>query len=283
MTARLLGEQLTLSQLRREDLRERLFALLDALDDNAGAAVLRSTEGLLDAISTRVAGLDASARQAFDWGGLWSRILAEGVLPAARLPASGVTAGTYASPSSMTVDAAGRVTAISAGSAVSGSRQVLAGTGLSGGGPLSADVTLSHAASAVTAGTYASPSSVTVDARGHITAITAGSGGSGLGDTWSSGPLTFGGPTTLMNLPTPPSSGGGLYWVRVITGVQGLRITLRDAQGATVGQTQYQPGGGDGPDGSERTFRRGAASANVPTQVELSAAGNGLVIEIFRP
>lgn len=59
------------------------------------------------------------------------------------------------------------------------SRTVSAGTGLSGGGDLSTNRTISHAASGVTANTYPSPSSVTVDAQGHVTAITAGSGGGG--------------------------------------------------------------------------------------------------------
>lgn len=110
-----------------------------------------------------------------------------------------------------------------------------------------------------------------------------GDAGAGLGATWSSGTLTFGGGSTSQAIPSPPAAGGGIYFVRVITGVGGRRITLLDAGGGTVGQTEYQPGGGDGPDGSERVFRRGAASANVPTTVTLSDQGLGMQIEVFRP
>lgn len=81
----------------------------------------------------------------------------------------GVVDGTtYQIPvSALTATALGFVTA---------TRQVLAGTGLTGGGPLTSDVTLSLATNAgtATAGTYGSSSQspvMTVDAYGRITAI----------------------------------------------------------------------------------------------------------------
>lgn len=48
---------------------------------------------------------------------------------------------------------------------------IVAGAGLDGGGPITADVTIDLEPSGVTAGTYASPTSITVDQYGRITAI----------------------------------------------------------------------------------------------------------------
>lgn len=56
------------------------------------------------------------------------------------------------------------------------SRTLTAGTGLTGGGDLTANRTFALATSGVSNGTYANPSSVTVDEYGRITSIQQGSG-----------------------------------------------------------------------------------------------------------
>jgi hypothetical protein len=107
-------------------------------------------------------------------GGTGINISGSPTNPVVNITNTGITAGVYAFPSSVTVNAQGQLTSITAGSqgvisltSTDGSIQT---TNLGGG---TWNVTITN--SGVSSGTYAFPSSVTVNNKGQVTAITAGS------------------------------------------------------------------------------------------------------------
>jgi len=164
------------------------------------------------------------------------------------------TAGTYASPSSITTDAYGRVTAVTAGTAgapLSASYVVLSADGTltqervlavssdltktDGGG--GGNLTLGLSNTTVVAGTYANPSSVAVDAKGRVTGISAGisalpaitTGITSFTTATGNGIQYFG--FNTKNPSDVRSIGDGFYSLQLPTGAAGDLIFVKDEGG----------------------------------------------------
>jgi fibronectin-binding autotransporter adhesin len=204
---------------------------------------------------------------------------------------SGVDAGVYTNPT-ITVDSKGRVVAAAAGTAVSSVNAVGTGPITVTGGPVTSTgtFTISLADSGAVAGQYTNPT-VTVDAKGRVTAISPGNAVTSVAATGQNGIVVSGSPITSsgtlqVSLGNTGVVAGTYQAASVTVNAQG-RITAIAANDLGEANTGTNIGAGRNvfasKQGTALQFRTLRASTNIvltetATEIEIAALPNEEVV-----
>lgn len=113
------------------------------------------------------------------------------------------------------------------------------------------------------------------------TGATGATGPAGIGAAaaaWDGETVTIGGFNTSAALVSPPGTGGPFYYVKTVTSVGSLDVSLLDAMGNVIASAT----GAFNLNDAVVPLKRGTHPDAIPASVSISGPGLGVTFEIYR-